>query len=227
MRRHNACPEASALIQSLQYRDMSLGLTSRTLTEIEKDLHAACSPEQPFYESHRCSSRYRSKDQARCRLHCPPPTASRTGMPSGTGSMLSRVGEVAYRMGQYAIAILYRMGVVPVQVASLVSSLCRRARITRHLRALPLSSILFGRRVVMPIQVHEAYYPSTLAVTGHRRAQLQQVFSWLIRPILDLPGLAFPWPPYSSSISLPVLILARLAQCPSCSRHRFISRRKR
>ena len=57
VRRHNACPEASALIQSLQYRDMSLGLTSRTLTEIEKDLHVACSPEQPFYESQRCSSR--------------------------------------------------------------------------------------------------------------------------------------------------------------------------
>lgn len=143
VRRHNACPEASALIQSLQYRDMSLGLTSRTLTEIEKDLHVACSPEQPFYESQRCSSR---------QIKGEGPKASRTdSMPEGKE-------DVSSRMGQYAVGILYRMGVVPVQVASWY-----HLYVAEHgspgLHALPLSSILFGRRVVMPIQIHETYYP--------------------------------------------------------------------
>jgi hypothetical protein len=140
VRQHNACPEASALIQSLQYRDMSLGLTSHTLTEIEQDLHAACSPEQPFYESQRCSSRQTITSKGKG------PKASRTGK-----------DDVAYRMGQYAMGILYRTGVVPVQVASWYH-LYSAEHGSPGVYALPLSSILFGRRVVMPIQIHETYY---------------------------------------------------------------------
>ena len=71
-------------------------------------------------------------------------------MPTGTG-------KVTDRMGQYAIGIAYRLGRVPVQVASWY-----HLYVAEHgspgVYALPLSSLLFGRRVIMPIRVHDAYY---------------------------------------------------------------------
>jgi hypothetical protein len=152
--RHNACPEASTLLQSLRYRDMSLGLSTETISKIENDRDAACSREQQSYESSRCSSRQIIKKAGAIPIQ----------KPSGPGSKSSVAGEkgpgkgdVASRMGQYAVGIAYRLGVVPLQVAG-----WHHLYVAEHgspgVRALPFSSFLFGQRIVMPIRVHEAYY---------------------------------------------------------------------
>lgn len=141
--RHDACSEASTLLQSLRHRDLSLGLSGSTINDLESDLHAACSRKQQSYESSRCISRQRVK--------------SRDASPTGRDSMPTGTGDVTYRMGQYAIGIAYRLGRVPVQVASWY-----HLYVAEHgspgVYALPLSSLLFGRRVIMPIRVHDAYY---------------------------------------------------------------------
>ena len=160
--RHDACSEASTLLQSLRHRDMSLGLTGTALNALAKDLQAACSQADRTDESSRCRNRYRVERSSAVPTPLPSPTGSipsstPSGMPSGKGSMLSRVNEVMHRMGQYTTAIVYRLGVVPVQVAGWYH-LYVAERGSPGIYALPFSSVLFGRRVVMPILVHSAYY---------------------------------------------------------------------
>ena len=159
--RRDKCSEASTLLESLRHRDMSLGLTGTAINALAKDLHAACSQADRTDESMRCSNRYRVERSSAVPTSLSPPTGSipsgTSSMPSGSGSMLSRVGEVAYRMGQYNTAIVYRLGVVPLQVAG-----WHHLYVAEHgspgIYALPFSTVLFGRRVVMPILVHKAYY---------------------------------------------------------------------
>jgi hypothetical protein len=145
--RHHACPEASMLLQSLRYRVMSLGLSDRTMDHIERDLNAACSPEQPNYGSLRCISKRGVPVTA--------PASKGAGEDKVTAG---RTNSYA-RMAQYAMGILYRLGAVPVQVAGWY-----HLYVDEHgspgVYALPLSSILLGRRVIMPIRIHEEYYPT-------------------------------------------------------------------
>ena len=167
--RHDACSEASTLLQSLRHRDLSLGLSGSTINDLESDLHAACSRKQQSYESSRCISRQMVK--------------SRDASPTGRYSMPTGTGKVTDRMGQYAIGIAYRLGRVPVQVASWY-----HLYVAEHgspgIYALPLSSILFGRRVIMPIRVHDAYYH--IYSTGDRTSTGTAPTSFLLAYPADL-----------------------------------------
>ncbi|MBP7032760.1 MAG: hypothetical protein KBI32_02800 [Phycisphaerae bacterium] len=167
--RHDACSEASTLLQSLRHRDLSLGLFGSTINDLESDLHAACSRKQQSYESSRCISRQMVK--------------SRDASPTGRYSMPTGTGKVTDRMGQYAIGIAYRLGRVPVQVASWY-----HLYVAEHgspgIYALPLSSILFGRRVIMPIRVHDAYYH--IYSTGDRTSTGTAPTSFLLAYPADL-----------------------------------------
>ncbi len=138
------CQTSKNLIQSLRYRDLSLGLSIHTVDEIERDLSVACS-DPHSYESRRCrNNRYEA------------PNLSETVVHRDSETVVHRDTDVISNQ-RYFQAVLYRIFVVPVQVAGWY-----HLYVAEHgspgLCAFPFTSRLCGNRVDMPLRIQEQYH---------------------------------------------------------------------
>jgi hypothetical protein len=156
--RLGACPEAKTLLASLKARDMSLGVPRARVERLSLELEVACSrgtPLGPLAPGALIADSIREQERADEQAGKESNAIGEDGLgASGEGRGLAARIE---RMREYAVSILYRIYVVPLQVATWHFEYALDFG-TPGMKALPGAALLFGERIVMPIRVHEAYY---------------------------------------------------------------------
>ena len=144
--RLNACAEAKTLLDSLRFRDGSLGLTGSRLDRLDLQLYCACTPLAKYLPV--CGQSQMATSDA-SESEGPPFFKSIEEFGHGFRSLNRR-----YR--QYAAAILYRMNVVPIQVASWHFRYVEEYG-SPGVYALPFAIKFVGSSIDVPNLVHMVY----------------------------------------------------------------------